>query len=102
MVNVAVGGNFKWNDMLRLHGGFYTDSSPVGDAAASFFRKVDMMGFTGGVSLQGGGLSGTLGLGYTFGDSEESRLTDPETGTAVPTRLQVRSLRAAYAISFTF
>ena len=102
VVNVAVGGNYKWNDVLRLHGGFYTDSSPVADATASFFRKVDMMGVTGGVSLQGGGLSGTLGLGYTFGESEETRLTDPETGTTIPTRLQVSSIRAAYAISFTF
>jgi long-subunit fatty acid transport protein len=102
VVNVAVGGNYKLNDMWRLHAGFYTDASPVEDAATSFFRKVDMVGWTGGASIQGQKLSGTLGLGYTSGSSEESRLTDPVTGVSARTKLEVHSFRAAYAISFTF
>jgi len=102
VTNWAVGGNYRLNEHTRLHAGFYTDASPVADPAASFFRQIDLTGWTGGASWQGEKFSGSLGLGYSSGKSEKLRITDAATGLTSETRLTVNSLRAAYAISFTF
>jgi long-subunit fatty acid transport protein len=88
VTNFAVGGNYRLNERVRMHAGFYTDASPVSDPASSFFRKVD--------------LTGSLGLGYSSGKSDPLTVTDAATGISSETRLTVNSLRAAYAISFTF
>ena len=102
VTNFAVGGNYRLNERVRLHAGFYTDASPVSDPASSFFRKVDLTGWTGGASWQGDKFSGSLGLGYSSGKSDPLIVTDAATGLSSETRLTVNSLRAAYAISFTF
>lgn len=102
VTNVAVGGNYRISEHVRLHTGFYTDQSPVADAASSFFWKVDQIGWTGGASWQGTRFAGTLGLGYSSGESDSHLATDPTTGLTAETKLKVTSLRVAYALSFTF
>ncbi len=102
VTNWALGGNYRLNEHTRLHAGFYTDASPVSDPSSSFFRQIDLTGWTGGVSWQGEMFSGSLGLGYSSGKSETLRITDPATGFTSESRLTVNSLRAAYAVSFVF
>lgn len=102
VTNWAVGGNYRINERVRLHAGFYTDASPVSDPTVSMFRKVDLTGWTGGASWQGDNFSGSLGLGYSSGKSDRLVVTDAGSGVRSETSLTVRSLRAAYAISFTF
>ena len=51
VTNLAIGGNYSFSDSFRLHLGFFTDNSPVGNPGESIFRTVDLMGLSGGVSF---------------------------------------------------
>jgi hypothetical protein len=100
VTNVAVGGNYALSSTLRLHAGFSTDASPVDDETQSIFRKVDLARFTTGVSLTGQRLSGSLGLGYSFGDG--TRDISSGGGPATQTKFSVRTINVLFAFSYAF
>jgi Outer membrane protein transport protein (OMPP1/FadL/TodX) len=102
VVNIAVGGNYQLTDRLRLHAGFNSDESPVGDPATSIFRRVDLLGFSTGVSFTMSQFSGALGLGYSTGESDVVTTFSDATGNPVATTLRVRSFRVSYAVTFAF
>lgn len=102
VANLAVGGNYRVSERARAHAGFATDRSPVADATASPFQKVNLYNWSAGVSWQGKSLSGSLGVGYSHGRSAP-RPVSPELGdTGTETRMVVKSLGLAYALSFSF
>jgi hypothetical protein len=102
VTNFAIGGSYLVGRGLRVHAGFATDESPVESQATSAFRKVDLYRVTTGVSLTGGRLSGSLGLGYSSGAGSRESLQATPGGSTVSTRLEVQSLNLLYALSFAF
>ncbi len=102
VTNVAVGGNHRLSTSLRIHAGFASDLSPVDDQAQSIFRKVDLSRFTTGVSLTGPRLSGSLGIGYSFGSGTRRTLGSTAGGLQTETQLNVRTVNVLFAFSYAF
>jgi hypothetical protein len=102
VTNVAVGGNWRLTNSMRVHAGFGTDQSPVEDRTRGFFWDVDLVNVTSGVSIEGERFSGSGGRAYSGGSSETLEITSPETGGVIQTKLVVRSVSLAYALSFKF
>ena len=102
VVNVAIGGNHPFSQKFRVHAGFSTDQSPVDDEAQSIFRKADLSRVTAGVSLTGTSLSGSLGLGYSFGSGTRQTLGGTESGQSTETQLKVRTVNVLFALSYAF
>jgi hypothetical protein len=100
VTNVAVGANYPLSPRFRVHAGFSTDGSPVGDETQSLFRKVNLSRFTAGVSLTGTRLSGSLGFGYSFGSGTRQSLGDTEGGQQTETRLSVKTANLLFALSY--
>jgi hypothetical protein len=101
VTNVAVGGNYVLNDLVRLHLGFQTDRSPVSEQGSVLFRKIDLYGGTGGVSFNGKKFTGTVGLGFSTGESDPIQSS---VGDEPPTETRVRltTLRGMYSLSVRF
>ncbi|MGH7676696.1 MAG: hypothetical protein ACREMV_15635, partial [Gemmatimonadales bacterium] len=74
VVNVAVGGHYRLSRVVKLHGGVFTDRSPVDDQTSSPFTGIDLVGATRGVSLGAGRLTGSVGLVLSAGCSDEITL----------------------------
>jgi long-subunit fatty acid transport protein len=102
VVNVAVGGNYRLTETLRVHAGVNSDGSPVGDPSTSLFRQVDLLGFSTGLSLTRQQFSGALGLGYSSGESDPVPIFTDPSGQPIATELQVRSFRVSFAVTFAF
>jgi len=102
VVNVSVGGNYQLNDRFRLHAGFNADQSPVADPETSVFRRVDLLGFSTGLSLTMAQFSGALGLGYSSGESDPVTVFVDNEGNPFKTSMSVRSYRVSFAVSFKF
>ena len=99
--NLAIGGRYTLDESWSLHGGFYTDAAPAAAGVSSVFRSVNLYGLTAGAKLKGEHLSGSLGLGVSWGQSDEFLLGSPGAG-AVSTRLSVLTLALLYAIAYRF
>jgi long-subunit fatty acid transport protein len=100
--NVAAGGHYRLDDAWSFHAGIYSDAAPAALTQHNLFRTVNFYGATLGAKLRGDHLAGSLGLGFSWGDSENFRVGaqgDPE---AVTTRLSIRSLSLLYAVTYTF
>jgi long-subunit fatty acid transport protein len=100
--NFAFGGRYNLNEFWSFHGGFFSDASPTDAAGANLFRSVDMYGMTAGAKVRGDHLSGSLGLGYSWGSSQPFQLEDPVTGTSSNTKLTITSLSLLYAVAYKF
>ena len=101
VTNWSVGGNYILSDVVRLHLGFQSDGSPVAGAGNVLFRKIDLIGGTGGVSFTGKMFSGTLGLGFSTGESTQ---IPSSIGDEQPTesKIRVTRLRGMYSLAIKF
>jgi len=99
--NFAIGGRYQLDPSWSFHGGFYTDAAPAAPTASSVFRSVNLYGLTGGAKLKGDHLSGSLGLGLSWGSSDDFLLGSPGAG-AVSTRLSILTVSLLYAIAYRF
>ena len=63
---------------------------------------MNFFGATLGAKLRGDHLAGSLGLGFSWGDSKNFLVGTQGDPEAVATRLSIRSLSLLYAISYTF
>ena len=102
VTNVSAGGSYRLTSSLRVHAGFASDFSPVDDQSQSVFRKVDLSRFTTGLSLTGQRLSGSLGLGYSFGSGTRTTLGNSGSGQPTETRLSVSTFNLLFAFSYGF
>jgi hypothetical protein len=102
VLNLAIGGRYTLSRAWLLHGGFYTDSSPVAGSGGAFFPQIDFVGGTLGATLSGSHLSGSLGLGFTSGTSSESTIGTLLGGDTVTARFAVSTMSLNYAISYAF
>lgn len=101
VTNVAIGGNYAVSPRFRLHAGFLTDRSPVGNSDESVFRAVDLTGLTAGISF-GGRLSGSLGAAASWGTTEERPVSSPLGGVSSSTKISIRTVTLHYALSYSF
>ncbi|MGH7645834.1 MAG: hypothetical protein ACREMR_09635, partial [Gemmatimonadales bacterium] len=102
VVNVAVGGNYRLSRVVKLHGGVFTDRSPVDDQSSSPFIGIDLVGATFGVSIGAGRLTGSVGLAYSAGTSDEITVGPLLSGQILTADVSVRSITLTYAVSFAF
>ncbi len=100
--NLAIGGNYAFSPSFRVHAGFFTDDSPVDNPETSLFRKLDLTGFSGGVSFGAGRLQASVGLSTSRGTSEERQIGPALGGFTGTTRIKVTTYNLLYAISFAF
>jgi len=100
--NVAAGGHYRLDNSWSFHAGFYTDAAPAALTRYNLFRTVNFYGATLGAKLRGSNLAGSLGLGFSWGDSNDFVLGAQGTPQAVSTRLSIRSVSLLYAITYTF
>jgi len=100
--NFALGGRYNLNEAWSFHGGFFSDASPTDSSGETLFRSVDMYGITLGAKVRGDHLSGSFGLGYSWGSSQPFQFGDPVGGTPITTRLTVTSLSLLYAVAYKF
>jgi hypothetical protein len=100
--NWAVGAMVGIGDSWSLHGGFFSDYSPVDAAGLSIFRSLNMYGVTFGAKVHGDHLSGSFGLGFNWGNSPRFSFQDSATGSTTYTKLSIRSLQLLYAIAYKF
>jgi long-subunit fatty acid transport protein len=100
--NVAIGGRYAFSPGVRGHAGFFTDDSPVDNSDTSLFRKLDLTGFSGGVSFGAGRLQASVGLSTSRGTSEERQVGPSLSGFTSVTRIKVTTYNLLYAISFEF
>jgi long-subunit fatty acid transport protein len=100
--NYAFGGRYNLNQAWSFHGGFFSDASPTNAAGANLFRSVDMYGITAGAKVRGDHLSGSFGLGYSWGSSPPFQFGDSVTGNPINTKLTITSLSLLYAVAYKF
>jgi long-subunit fatty acid transport protein len=100
--NLAIGGHYAFSPSFRAHAGFFTDDSPVDNSETSLFRKLDLTGFSGGVSFGAGRLKASAGLSSSRGTSEERQVGPSLGGFVTTTRIKVTTYNLLYAISFEF
>jgi hypothetical protein len=101
VTNLALGVNYPLSSSWRLHGGVFTDGSPVGNSQNSVFGKVDLTGLSFAVSF-GGRLSGTVGVSSSWGTTEEGTVGLTLGGVERQTTVDVRTVNLHYAFSYTF
>ena len=77
------------------------NNSPVGDAD-TYFTKVNLNAFTGGVSLRKGDLVASGALRYETGKSDTISLRTLQNGTTVTTRMKVGNFGIVYNIALRF
>ncbi len=100
--NWAVGGGVNITEWWSVHAGFYSDYSPTGTAGETLFRSVNMYGATLGAKVRGEHLSGSFGVGFSWGTSDNFNFPNSATGTTITTKLVVRSLQLLYALTYKF
>lgn len=102
VVNVAISGNYPLSNAWRVHLGFFTDRSPVKDQANSMFRSVDLVGLSTGVSFGFEHLSGSLGVMWSGGTTDEREIGPSLGGATAVTRIKVQTFNLLYALSYKF
>ncbi len=101
VTNVAIGGSYSLSETFKLHLGFHTDNTPVGNPGESIFRAVDLTGISGGVSF-GGRLSGSLGFSSSWGTTEDRQIGPTLAGQSSRTKIGIQTFNLYYAISYDF
>jgi len=100
--NVSVGGRYALSPTWLLHGGFFTDNSPVASATTGFFPKIAFVGGTVGVTLAGSHLAGSVGVGFTHGTSAELPIGTVLRDEVATARFNVTTISLNYAFSYAF
>jgi hypothetical protein len=103
IVNVSLGGHLSLDRKGRwkLHAGFATDRSPVGDADR-FFNRTDLTNVTVGVSGTAFHIAGSLGLTYEFGTTDKLTVPDLAGGVFARTTYKISNFGILYSASYVF
>ena len=100
--NLAFGANYALSKAFRIHAGFFTDDSPIENPATTIFRSVDLTGASAGVSFTGAHLSGSLGVSWTGGTTEDRQIGPSIGGIQTTTAIKVSTFNLMYAFSYAF
>jgi hypothetical protein len=102
-VSVALGGflNLNKDGRWKLHAGFANDPSPVA-SADGFFDRINLNSVTLGVGGASKHISGSLGLNYQFGSSEQRLVADLAGTELTRTKVRISNIGIIYAVSYVF
>jgi hypothetical protein len=100
VVNVAVGGRVVLGPTVTLHGGFFTDFSPVAPSVNPLFQAVDLYGVTAGTSFRWEHFSGSVGAAYTWGHSGDLEFKGLLGGPAFLGNIDANIISLLLAISY--
>ncbi len=97
-MDVAVGGSYALtrNKVWQVYFGFNTSFSPVGDED-QFFSRVDIYGFTGGISGTVEGFTAAIGVNYQFGDASNVPLAE-----ILDSDISISSINVIYSLAYKF
>jgi hypothetical protein len=103
VVNVAVGGHVRpiRNRDFRVHGGFATSRSPVGDAD-EVFSRVDLNSWTVGASGTWAKFQFALGFNWRVGTTSDVLVRNLLNGDPVRTNIDVRTGGLIYSVAYQF
>jgi hypothetical protein len=103
VVNVAVGGHIRpiRDRDLRVHGGFATSRSPVGDGD-QVFSKVDLISWTVGASGTWAKFQFALGFNWRVGTTSDVLVRNLLNGDPVRTAIDVRTGGLIYSVAYQF
>ncbi len=98
IVNIAFGGYYALTQdkVWKLHFGFNTDFSPVGDND-EFFSKVDLYGIALGISGETRHFVASLGLNYSFGNASNAPLAE-----LLNSDISVNAIAIIYSLAYRF
>ena len=98
IVNIAFGGYYALteNKVWKLHFGFNTDFSPVGDND-EFFTKVDLYSFALGISGETRHFIASLGANYSFGNANDAPLAE-----LLDSDISVKAIAIIYSLAYRF
>jgi hypothetical protein len=98
--NVALGGHIRISKLIRIHGGIFTDFSPVNPSNSTIFRKINLYGTTLGLSVKSEKIGGVgLGIKYSFGRSKNFKVGENISPEPINTHLNVNSFAISWALS---
>ena len=103
IVSVALGGflNLSKDGRWKLHAGFANDPSPVA-GADGFFDRINLNSVTLGVGGASKHISGSLGLNYQFGSSEQRLVADLAGTELTRTKVKISNIGIIYSVSYVF
>ena len=103
ILNVSVGGHIRLDEkgIWKLHAGFATDNSPVGDGD-QFFNRTNLTSATIGVSGAAFHIAGSLGISYQFGTTDELTIPDIGGGTISRSTYKISNIGILYSFSYIF
>ncbi len=101
VINVAIGGHYHVNDRIAVHGGLYTDFSPVASRNDEVYSKLDMFGVMLGVSKKGEINTTSIGLNYNWG-SHDISVEDSFSAATGDGKIRIDNFGVLFATSFTY
>ena len=103
VVNISLGGHVRVvrDRDLRVHGGFATSQSPVGDAD-QVFNKVDFASWTVGVSGTLGKFQFAAGFNHRTGTADDVLVRNLLNGDPLHTDIDVGTSGFIYSIAYQF
>jgi hypothetical protein len=101
--NVSLGGRVALDEkqVWKLHAGFATDRSPVGDSD-TFFSRVDLYAATVGITGEAFHIGGSLGVTYQFGRSDERTVPILGGGQVTLSKYTISNFGILYSASYRF
>ncbi len=103
VVDVRVGGYYLLSEpaKLKLHGGFATNNSPVGEDD-EVFQKANLLRFTGGVSAEKGRFIFAAGLDYQAGTTPLYDVYTAQNGQVIKTTVNADGFSLVYSFGLRF
>ena len=101
--NVTIGGHYQLspNRTYLLHAGFTTDLSPVG-ADDVVFDRVNLYGWTIGLSGEWNKLQFAAGFNLRSGSSNQTLVHDLISGETVTTTVKIKTAALIYSVAYQF
>jgi hypothetical protein len=103
IVDLNFGGSVKVSKLIKLLAGFYSDHAP-GNVTSNVFQNITFYGVRAGISFNSASLSGSVGLGYEFGDTSIPLTASfPGAGSISGSQpLHLQTLSLLFALAYVF
>jgi hypothetical protein len=104
VVDLNFGGSVKLSKLIKLLAGFYSDHAP-GNVQSNVFQNITFYGVRAGISFNSSSLSGSVGLGYEFGNTTvplQATLPGSTTPVNLSQPLTLQTLSLLFALAYVF
>jgi hypothetical protein len=104
IVDLNFGGSVKVSKLIKLLAGFYSDHAP-GNLQSNIFQNITFYGVRAGISFNSATLSGSVGLGYEFGNTTvplQANLPGNSSPVNISQPLSLQTLSLLFALAYVF